>query len=97
MKTASVDPAKANQASSGKLQDAWGVWVKDIEQFKPAEWHDRQEKYKDMDGFIPYIKDYIVRPIKNFITGQRDFQIKDNINIVLSEDEDAYENGDFNG
>jgi len=86
MKTASVDPAKANAASAGKSHDAWGVWVKDIEQLRPAEWHDQQEKYIDMDGFISYIKDYIVRPIKNFITGQRDFQIKDDVSL---KDEDG--------
>ncbi len=92
MKTASVDPAKANVASAGKLHDAWGVWVKDIEQLRPAEWHDQQEKYVDMDGFIPYIKDYIVRPIKNFITGQRDFQMSDDIDITL-EDKDGVPDG----
>lgn len=89
MKTASVDPAKANVASAGKSHDTWGLWVKDIEQFRPAEWHDQQEKYKDMDGFIPYINNYIVRPIKNFITGNRDFQIIDNINVDLEDVEDG--------
>ena len=86
-KTASVDPAKANVASAGKSHDAWGLFVKDIEQFRPAEWHDKQEKYKDMDGFIPYIKNYILRPIKNFVTGNRDFQINDNINVNLEDEE----------
>jgi len=86
-KTASVDPAKANVASAGKSHDAWGLFVKDIEQFRPAEWHDKQEKYKDMDGFIPYIKNYIIRPIKNFVTGNRDFQINDNINVNLEDEE----------
>lgn len=73
MKTASVDPAKANAISSGQSVDKFGVWVKDIEQFKPAEWWEKQEKYKDMDGFIPYIKNYIVRPITNFFTGVKNF------------------------
>lgn len=93
MKTASVDPAKANVASAGRLQDTFGLWVKDIEQFRPAEWHNQQEKYKDMDGFVPYIQNYIIRPIKNFITGNRDFIISDNINISLDELKD--EDGDF--
>ena len=94
MKTASVDPAKANTASAGKLQDTFGLWIKDIEQFRPAEWYDKQEKYKDIDGFIPYIQNYIVRPIKNFITGNRDFQVNDNLNFNL-DDEDI--DGDNNG
>lgn len=82
-KTASVDPAKANIASAGKLQDSFGVWIKDIEQLKPAEWHDKQEKYKDMDGLQFYIDNYVVRPIRNFIKGNRDFQITENIDAVL--------------
>ena len=77
MKTASLDPAKANIASAGKSVDAFGVWVKDIETKRPAEWWEDQEKYKDMDGFTPYIKKYIVRPIKNFFTGSKDFNIDD--------------------
>lgn len=92
MKTASVDPAKANAASAGKSHDAFGLWIKDIEQFKPAEWFEEQEKYKDMDGFILYIQNYIVRPIRNFITGNRDFQVNDNIDVSLDDDE-----GDSNG
>lgn len=93
MKTASVDPAKANVASAGKSHDAFGLWIKDIEQYKPAEWHDQQEKYKDMDGFIPYIQNYIIRPIRNFITGNRDFQVNDNIDVSL----DDVDTGDSNG
>jgi len=92
MKTASYDPAKANVASAGKSIDAYSIWIKDIEQFTPAEWHNKQDKYKDMDGFVPYIKNYIVRPIKNFITGSRDFKVKDNINVDISENE-----GDLSG
>jgi len=74
-KTCSVDPAKANAIGSGQSVDRFGVWVKDIEALKPAEWWNKQEKYKDMDGFMPYINNYIVRPIKNFFTGVKDFFI----------------------
>lgn len=98
MKTASIDPAKANIADNGKSLDAFGVWIKDIETKKPAEWFEDQEKYKDMDSFVPYIKNYIVRPIKNFLTGNRDFKINenidvdiDNIDIELNEEEDIPE------
>jgi hypothetical protein len=90
MKTASVDPAKANVASAGKSVDAFGVWVKDIETKNPAEWWEDQEKYKDMDGFLPYIKKYIVRPIKNFFTGSKDFDT-DAIDSQNEEPEDGDE------
>lgn len=88
MKTANVDPAKANAASAGKSHEAFGVYIKEIEQFRPAEWFEQQDKYQDTDGFIPYIQNYIVRPIKNFITGTRDFVISDNINANLDDIDD---------
>jgi len=75
MKTASVDPAKANSIGSGQTVDRFGVWLKDIEEKKPSEWWQDQEKYKDADGFLSYIKDYIVRPIRNFFSGNKDFMI----------------------
>ena len=93
LKTASLDPAKANAASAGKSHDSFGIWIKDIEQFKPAEWFEQQEKYQDMDGFIPYIKNYIVRPIENFITGIRNFVVDDSIDADL----DSVDVGDSNG
>ena len=82
-KTASVDPAKANQASAGKSHESFGLWTKDIEQFRPAEWFEQQEKYQDMDGFKPYLKNYISRPIENFLTGTRNFFVDDNIDADL--------------
>lgn len=96
MRTCSVDPSKANQASAGKSHDAFGLWVKEIEQFRPAEWYEDQEKYKDMDGFIPYIKNYIIRPIENFFTGLRNFVVDDNIDADLDSVEIDNE-GDSNG
>lgn len=97
MKTASVDPAKANAASAGKSHDCFGIWIKDIEQLKPAEWFEEQEKYKDMDGFIPYIKNYIIRPIENFFTGTRNFTVDDNIDADLDSVEIDNSEGDSIG
>ena len=75
MKTAALDPSKSNAASSGKLLDAFGVWVKDIEENRPAEWVEDKALFKDVDDIGSYLKKYVVRPIKNFITGSRDFGV----------------------
>ena len=75
-----------------------GLFIKDIEQFRPAEWHEQQEKYVDMDGFKPYIKNYIVRPIENFLTGVRNFFVDDNIDADLdSVDVGNVNEGDSDG
>lgn len=96
-KTCSVDPAKANAASAGKSHDAFGIWIKDIEQFRPAEWYEHQEKYVDMDGFKPYLKNYISRPIENFLTGVRNFFVDDNIDADLDSVDVGNNDGDNNG
>jgi hypothetical protein len=83
MKTANVDPAKANAASAGKSAECYGVWLKDFEEKEPAEWFEDQEKFKDMDGLWNYIKNYIIRPIKNFFTGSRDFIVDDGLDSDL--------------
>jgi hypothetical protein len=83
MKTANVDPAKANAASAGKSAECYGVWLKDFEEKEPAEWFEDQEKFKDMDGLWDYIKNYIIRPIKNFFTGSRDFIVDDGLDSDL--------------
>jgi hypothetical protein len=83
MKTANVDPAKANAINAGKSVDCYGVWVKDFEEKSPAEWFEDQKKFKDMDGLLPYIKNYIIRPIKNFLTGSRDFAVDDELDADL--------------
>jgi hypothetical protein len=75
IKTAALDPAKANAASSGKMFDSFGVWIKDIEENRPAEWVEDKKLFEDVDNLDSYFKKYIVRPIKNFITGSRDFGV----------------------
>jgi hypothetical protein len=88
MKTASLDPAKSNIASAGKLHESWGCYIRDVEEHTPAEWHEDQSKYRDMDGLLTYLLDYITRPIRNFFTGDRNFLISDN-NVGISYDDDS--------
>ena len=86
VKTGNLIPRKSSSTNTTETLDAWGVWMKDIEDYSPAEWIKDQKKFKDVDGILDYIKKYIIRPMKNFVTGSRDFDVSlDN----LSE-------GDFN-
>ena len=77
MKTASVDPAKANIADGGKSLDAYGLWIKDIEMYEPADYYEDKELFKDFDKIKSYTDKYILRPLKNLLTGSRDFDIGD--------------------
>ncbi len=76
MKTASVDPAKSNIAGAGKSQDTFSSFIKMIEENEPAEvFGEEREAFKDFQGIEKYFEKYVVRSIKNFITGSRDFNI----------------------
>jgi len=79
MKTASVDPAKTSLANSGKAQDTFSSFVKIIEENEPAEYYSSKEKnvFKDYDNIDFYFKKYVTRPLKNFITQSRDFNVKE--------------------
>lgn len=79
LKTAAIDPAKANALENGRNKDSFSVWIKNIEEVRPCEWYEDKEKYKDIDGIEQYISDYIVRPMKNFITGSRDFNVSEDL------------------
>jgi hypothetical protein len=77
MKNSALTPALQTAAQSGKNADTFGNWIKDIEQFSPADYYADKEKFKDIDGIGAYIEKYITRPIGNFITGSRDFSTDD--------------------
>jgi len=85
MKNTALTPAMANAASSGRNAEAFGVWIKDIENKTPAEWWEDQDKFKDMDGLEQDRAD-IKRSIGNFITGSRDFNTTELEDIIDGDD-----------
>ena len=90
MKSLAISPNIANTANANKSTEAFGLWIKDIEELTPAEWHDKHELFKDMDNLNQYFEDYFVRPIRNFITGSRDFNVQEDGDIQL-QDVDYFE------
>jgi hypothetical protein len=76
MKTASVDPAKTASANSGKTLETFSDFVKIIENNEPAEYYQDKKLFKDFDGLDFYFKKYVTRPLKNFITQSRDFNVE---------------------
>ena len=77
MRTASVDPAKAATANSGQAKDTFSSFIKIIEENEPAEFYSGKDKelFKDFDNIDFYFKKYVTRPLKNFITQSRDFNV----------------------
>lgn len=86
MKTASVDPAKTTVAGSGKSLDTFSGIIKMIEEKEPADFYKDKELFKDFDNIGWLFRKYVTRPLKNFITQSRDF------NVEQDEEEPEFEN-----
>jgi hypothetical protein len=79
MKTASVDPSKANLSGAGR-NDTFSSFIKMIESGEPAEiFGDERNAFKDFGNIDEYFKKYVTRPLKNFILQSRDFNVEDNM------------------
>lgn len=104
MKESALTPKEAKAGNQNSGVDAFGLWVLDIERFEPAEWlknDPRGDAYRDVNNVDDYYQKYIVRPIKNFITQSKDFNIEeenvedsdyslddDEINNIISVDDE---------
>jgi len=85
IKTANVDPQKASSGS--KSQETFSNFIKMIEENEPAEvYGEERDAFKDWQNIGWYFKNYVVRAIKNFMTGSRDFNIE-----ALTEDSEEDE------
>lgn len=65
-----------NETDSSKI---YGIWIKDIEKNRPAEYFEDKELYKDHDGMLDYFNRFVLRPLKNLLTGSRDFDKEFNV------------------
>jgi len=92
MKTAGVDPARAKDIDSDKNKDAYGLWIKDIEETEPAEYFKDKALFNDFDKFRDYADKFIFRPLRNLLLGSRDFNIGD---FDVHKQEDTSEDDDL--
>jgi len=95
MKTASIDPAKAASANSGKSQETFSAFIKTIENNEPAEFYKNKALFKDFDNLDFYFKKYVTRPLKNFITQSRDFNVETEDDVDEVVERDSEDDGDF--
>lgn len=55
----------------------YGLWVADVENDEPAEHFEKKPLYKDYDGLGKDWARFILRPLKNIFTNERDFNVGD--------------------
>lgn len=80
MKSLAISPNITNTSQSGKSLDTFGLWIQEIEKEEPAQWllsDPRGDMYRDVADVEGYYEKYFVRPLRNAITGSRDFNVDD--------------------
>lgn len=75
MQTANIRPTDIKNANASAMADAYGKWVEDIEKNEPAEYFEKEDLFKDFDDVSGYFKKHVLRPLKNLLLGQKDFNI----------------------
>ena len=53
-------------------EESIGIQIRDIEKYTPAEYYADKKKYRDFFGIGKYIERFILRPMRNMMTGSRD-------------------------
>jgi hypothetical protein len=93
LKNAALTPAQATAASGSKAADTIGMILKRIETTTPAEYYKDKELFKDFDNLGTYISNYIKRPVLNFLTGNKNFELigDDGDGFSLEDDKDTDE------
>lgn len=79
MDKASLTPKNLKGTAETDSQKAWGLFIRDIEKTKPAEFYKNKKLYEDHDGLLDYFKRFILRPMRNLLTGTRIFDKEYNI------------------
>ena len=66
MGNSAIRPDQKKVADGNKSSEAFGVWLADIEKYKPAEWWKDQSIYRDVNDIKGYWDTHILRPFLNF-------------------------------
>lgn len=93
MNAANVTPKDSN-ASDPDNMNSLGIWIHEIEKTRPAEYFKDKKIYKDFDSLTDYLQRFIFRPLKNLLTGSRDFDSEFNVEHMTDmEQEEDINNG----
>lgn len=79
MNDASLTPKTMSAMNETDSEKTFGLWLKDIQQYKPTEYFEDKSIYEDYDNIKDYFDRFVLRPMKNLITGSRDFDQEFNV------------------
>lgn len=73
MNTANLTPKTMSALNESESTKVFGVWLRDIEKYRPAEYYQDKSIYKDHDNIQGYFERFVLRPLKNLLCGTREF------------------------
>ena len=73
LNSGNLTPRTMNATNETESTKTFGVWLRDIEKTRPCEYFEDKKLYEDYDRIKEYIDRFLFRPLKNLITGSRDF------------------------
>ena len=73
LNSGNLTPRTMNATNETESTKTFGVWLRDIEKTRPCEYFEDKKIYEDYDHIKEYIDRFLFRPLKNLITGSRDF------------------------
>lgn len=79
MDKANLIPKTNKDDGQSDSQKAWGLFMRDIEKYRPAEYFKDKEKYRDDENYESYFDRFVLRPMKNLLLGSREFDKEFNI------------------
>ena len=85
VKTGNLAPVQTSAGAGDENAETIGTLIKRVETTDPAEYYKDVELFKDYDHIIPYILNYIKRPIENFFNGNKNYSILDENGMMAEE------------
>ncbi len=74
IKSLAIDPQTLlKNRQDNEATECFGAWIAEIEKSSPAEYLDDPDVYFDVNGIEAYWDKHIRRPLKNLLTGTKDF------------------------
>lgn len=74
IKSLAIDPQTLlKNRQDNEANECFGAWIAEIEENSPAEYLDDPSVYFDVNGIEAYWDKHIRRPLKNLLTGTKDF------------------------
>ena len=85
VKTGNLAPVQTSAGAGDENAETIGTLIKRVETTDPSEYYKDIELFKDYDHIIPYILNYIKRPIENFFNGNKNYSILDENGMMAEE------------